>query len=82
MEWIIALGGYCLAFVLMWINVTQNKRIENFKKLNEQHLDRLNTLQELIDRLVERNEQLEPGARLLDSDDTPILQDCKRDAKL
>ena len=62
-----------------WI---QNNRIKRLQKLNDQHLDRLKTLDELNERLIERNEELEPSARLLDQDDTPVLQDCKRDAKL
>lgn len=78
MDWVFV-GSLCLnAFLLL--NLTKVWRdygdaVSTLKNQNK-------TLDEMVEKLIERNEQLEPSARLLDQDDTPVLQDCKRDAKL
>lgn len=43
--------------------------------------NKIETLNELNDRLIERNEQLEPGARMLDKEGAVLLQSRRNGAR-
>lgn len=64
------LSGVCFASLSVYA-------MSESRKLRERNA----LLEELVENLTARNEQLEPGARLLGDESEMGLQDCKRDSQ-
>lgn len=83
------LGAFVFAFLATALLFAKERRLRRYLELDlvkrSEIVDALKTrvklLEELTTNLAYRNEQLEPGARLLGDESEMGLQDCKRDSQ-